>query len=300
MTRAYWTLILLLGLAWGSSYLFIKVGVDGGLDPALFMCVRLIIAGVILAGIRVLQIGIRRTVAELVRAARICIPIGVLSGSIPMWLVAWGETRIESSVAGIAQATVPIFTVALAVRFLPGERAGRARYAGLVVGLIGVAVLAGLDTSGGWRAALGLFAVVGSSVAYASSNVLAQRGIRDTPGLVLATGAMLAGGLALLPFALLQLPDRMPTVGAIFGLGALILIGTVFAQLIYYRALRSFGAQRTSFVAYLMPAVSLVLGVSFLDEPITAAALGGFVLIVAGVGLGSGTLRLPRLRSTPS
>ena len=91
--------------------------------------------------------GVARAVAELRAAWVPCLVLGVINAALPMGLVAWGETHIDSSVAGIAQATVPIFTFLLAARFLPHEHVGAIRIAGVGLGFLGVAALAGLDTA---------------------------------------------------------------------------------------------------------------------------------------------------------
>ena len=125
-----------------------------------------------------------------------------------MGLVAWGETHIDSSVAGIAQSTVPIFTFILAARFLPHEHVGPLRIAGVALGFLGVAALTGLDTAGGWWVIAGTLAVVLSSLSYASGGVYGQLQVRDIPGPVLATGSMLAAALVLAPLALADPPTR--------------------------------------------------------------------------------------------
>jgi len=102
---------------------------------------------------------------------------------------------------------------------------------------------------------------------------------------------MLAGGLILLPFALVQLPTRAPGWDAIGSVLALSLLGTAFAQLLLFRMLRLYGSARLSLVTYLMPPVALMYGALILDEPITVAAIAGLVLILCGVALGSGAVR---------
>ena len=120
---------------------------------------------------------------------------------------------------------------------LPSPRAALARTAdaGSALGLVGVAVLAGGDPAGGWWAVAGTLAVVLSSLAYASGAVIGQRSVGSTPGPVLATGAMIAAALSLLPFAVLQRPTAMPDTDAILSLLALALLGTALAQLVLYR-----------------------------------------------------------------
>jgi drug/metabolite transporter (DMT)-like permease len=112
---------------------------------------------------------------------------------------------------------------------------------------------------------------------------------------------MLAGGLILLPLALVQFPDHAPDAEAIGGLLALILLGTVLGQLVLFRMLRLFGSRRLSLVTYLIPGFAVVYGAVFLDEPITTAAVGGLALILAGVALGSGQRLLgPRAQEEPA
>ena len=289
--RRYWPLLLLLASVWGASYLFIKVAVEGGLEPAPLMCARAAIAAAVLLGYLVATMGGARALAELRQAWRQWVVLGAIGNAIPFWLVAWGETHIDSGVAAIAQATVPLFTVALGLRFLPHEPLSGLRLGGLALGLVGVVVLAGLDPRGGWWAVAGTLAVVLSSFAYASGNVLGYRSVTGTPGPVLATGAMLAASAYLLPLALVQLPDEAPDGDAVLSLLALALLGTALAQLVFYRLLRLYGSRSTSLVTYLMPGFAVVYGTLLLDEPLTVGALGGLALILTGVALGSGALR---------
>ena len=140
----------------------------------------------------------------------------------------------------------------------------------------------------------GTLAVVLASVFYASAGIYGQLHLRGTiSGPVLATGSMLAGGLILLPLAIAEPPTSMPTTGAIASLLLLSLLGTALAQLILFRVIGLFGARRLSLVTYLMPGFALVYGALILDERVTAAALIGLALILLGVALGSGTIRLP-------
>ena len=285
--RRYWPLLFLLAAIWGASYLFIKVAGED-IEPAPMMAARTLVAGAILVGYLVLTLGRSRALGELRTSWRPAVVLGTVNAAIPFWLVAWGEKYVDSSVAGIAQSTVPIFTFLLAWRFVPGEHVGAARIAGVALGFVGVGVLAGLDPRGGWWAVAGTLAVVLSSFSYAVGGVYGQLRVRTVAGTVLATGSMLAGGLILLPLALVQLPEQSPDAEAIASLLALTLLGTAFAQLILFRMLRLFGSRRLSLVTYLIPGFALVYGAAFLGEPITAAAVGGLTLILVGVALGSG------------
>ena len=177
-----------------------------------------------------------------------------------MGLVAWGETHIDSSVAGIAQSTVPIFTFILAARFLPHERVGPLRIAGVALGFLGVAALTGLDTAGGWWVIAGTLAVVLSSLSYASGGVYGQLQVRDIPGPVLATGTCSPQRSCSLPLAIVDPPREVPGTTALAGLVGLILIPTFAGQLLLFRVLRLHGSRKLSIVTYLMPAFAVVYG----------------------------------------
>jgi drug/metabolite transporter (DMT)-like permease len=289
----YGPMLLTLAAVWGASYLFIKVAVDE-VEPAPMMAIRLLGAAVVLGAYLLWRTGTRRAVSDLRAAWRPAVVLGAINAAAPFWLVAWGEKHVDSSIAAIAQATVPIFVLVLGLRFLPHERVGAGRLMGVGLGLLGVAVLAGFNPVGGAEAVVGTLAVVLASLSYAAGGVYGQKRVRSVSGPVLATGSMLAGGLILLPLALLQLPASSPSADAWGSIAALTLAGTAFAQLLLYRMLRLHGSAKVSLVTYLMPGFAIVYGALLLDEPITAAVIGGLALILAGVALGSGALRLPR------
>ena len=169
------------------------------------------------------------------------------------------------------------------------------RIAGVCLGLAGVVLIAGVAPAGNAWAVAGTLAVVLASVFYASAGIYSQLHLKGTiSGPVLATGSMLAGGAILLPFAVADPPTSMPTAGALGSLLLLALVGTALAQLILFRVIGLFGARRLSLVTYLVPGFALVYGAMILDERLTAAALIGLALILVGVALGSGAMKLRR------
>ena len=294
MKNRYWPLILLLASVWGASYLFIKVGVDGGFSPGALMCARTLIAGAVLLAYLLVTIG-RATFSRLREAWRQSLVLGFMNAAAPFWLVAWGETRIDSGLAGIAQATVPLFSVLIGLRFLPHERIGPARMTGVGLGLAGVILIVGGAPGGGTWAVVGTLAVILASVFYASAAIYSQlRLSKSVSGPVLATGNMLTAGVMLLPLAIISPPSSMPTTGAVASLVLLALLGTALAQLILFRVIALFGARRLSLVTYLMPGFAVVYGALILDERVSPSALVGLALILVGVALGSGTLSLRR------
>jgi drug/metabolite transporter (DMT)-like permease len=297
VSRGYLPWLLLLAGLWGSSYFFIKVAVDD-LEPSVMMSVRALVAGLMLLVFLFVTKGVAWATSELRAAGRTTLVFGCFNAALPFWLIAWGEKYIESSVAGIAQATVPIFAFVIGLRFLPHEHVSPIRWFGVALGLVGVGVLTGVDLPGGRWAVAGTLAVVLSSVSYASSGTYAQLRVRDTPGPVLATGGMLVGGLLLLPLALVQLPDEAPGWEAVASVAALTILGTTIAQLVFFHMLPLYGNRRISLVAYIMPVLAIGYGALFLSEPVTAGMLVGLGLILIGVALGSGLLLASRQPKT--
>lgn len=283
-------MLLALAALWGASYLFIKVGVDGGLEPAPLMALRTLIAAIALLAYLLPALGPATALRELRAAWREALVLGALNAAIPFWLVAWGETHIDSGVAAIAQATVPICSLLIGLPFLPHERIGGLRVAGVGLGLVGVALLAGGAPDRDLWTVVGTLAVVVASVCYATAGIYGQLRVQGRSGPVLATASMLGGFAILLPPALLDVPTTMPTVGAIGSLLALALLGTALAQLLLFGILERYGARRLSLVTYLMPGFAIVYGALLLDEPLSVAALGGLALILGGVALGSGAV----------
>jgi drug/metabolite transporter (DMT)-like permease len=297
--RSYAVLLVALAAIWGASYLFIKVAV-AEIEPAAMMDARLVIASALLVPFLAASLGARTAVTELRRAWRPGLVLGVINAALPFTLIAWGEKHVDSGVAAIANATVPIFVALLAIRVNPTERATGARLAGIVVGLLGVVVLAGGQPQVGLWPILGMLAVVVASLSYAFGGLYGQLRVLHVTGPVLATASMVGGAVVLLPFALASLPDETPGWKALGSVLALGVLGLALGQLMLFRLLRLYGASRTSLVTFLMPAMAVFYGSVFLDERVTAGVIAGLLLVLAGIALGSGALRVPRRAVQPA
>jgi drug/metabolite transporter (DMT)-like permease len=301
VTKRYLPTIVLLAAIWGASYLFIKVGVRDFQPPTL-MAFRLVIAFVpLFVYISVTRGGVGAAARELRSVWRTGLVLGLLSAAIPFTLVAWGEKHIDSGVAGVAQASLPVFTALLALKFKPSERATGARIVGIALGIVGVGVLTGVNPGGGWWAVAGTLAVVLSSVSYAAGGLYGQTRTETVSGPVLATATVFYGAIVLLPWGLAETPSHAPGWKSVASLLALALAGTAFAQLLLFRSLRLFGAARVSLVTYLMPPFALFYGATILNEPLRWSAIAGLALILLGVTLASGATALRRraeLRAT--
>lgn len=289
--RGYVPLLLLLAAIWGSSYLFIKVAVRD-VPPAAMVELRLLLAVPLLVGYLAVQVGGRKAVSELRRIGRTGLVLGLANAALPFTLIAWGEQHVDSGIAAIANATVPIFVVLLALHFQPEQRVTRLQAVGIGLGFLGVAVLAGFNPTGGWWAVAGTLAVVLSSVSYASANLYAGKRVGNlASGPALAAASMLWALVLLAPFALVRLPEATPSWQALASIAALGIGGTAIAQIVFYRMLRLYGSARSSLVAYLLPVTALAYGAVLLGEPVTVATLAGLVLILGGVAMGSGRVR---------
>jgi drug/metabolite transporter (DMT)-like permease len=299
MGRSYLALIGLLAAIWGASYLFIKVAVRD-FPPAAMMEIRLAGAGLTLGLFLVLQRGLRVALAELRGAGWQGFAIGVVNGAIPFTLIAWGEKHIDSGIAAVANATVPLFNALLVPFLLPQERVTGVRLFGIMLGLIGVTVLTAGQPDVSWWFVAGAMAVVASSLLYALGGIWAQHSLGSSRGPALAAASMLGGAGALLPLALFQIPDHAPAWKTVAALAALTLVGTTVAQLILFRAIRLHGSARTSLVTFLMPPIALVYGAVLLGEAITVASVGGLGLILFGILLGAGAVRLNRPAPGPT
>ncbi len=302
MSQRYLPSVFLLAAVWGASYLFIKVGVRD-LQPPTLMAARLVIAFVpLFAYLSLTRGGARRAARELAGVWREGLALGLANAAVPFTLIAWGEKHIDSGVAGVAQASVPVFTALLAFRFKPSERVTGARLVGIAFGLVGVGVLTGIDPGKGWWAVGGTLLVVLSSLAYAAGGLYGQTRTTTVPGPVLATATTLYGALLLLPWGLVDLPTHPPSWKPVASLLALALAGTALAQLLLFHVLRLHGAAKLALVTYLMPPFAVFYGATILGEPLRWSALGGLVLILLGVALGSGVVGLRRralLRTAP-
>jgi drug/metabolite transporter (DMT)-like permease len=281
MTRSYLPPLLLLSAIWGSSYMFIKVGVRD-FSPAAMVEVRLLLAAAVLVSFLAGRRGLRGVGPALAPGAF----VGVIGMALPFLLISWGETHVDSGVAAVATSSVPIFVALLAFRFAKSERSSGLRLIGLAVGLSGVGVVAGVHPQGGWWAVVGALAVVLAALCYAVSSLYIQRSLA-VGGLELATASVLCGAVAMLPFALARLPDSVGWKSAA-SVAVLGIVGTGIAQLLVNRLIADHGSARSMLVNYLLPGFALVYGTTILGEPLTVAKLAGLALILVGVTLASG------------
>jgi len=294
--RGYVALVSLLAAMWGASFMFIKIAVDD-LAPTTTMFLRLFFSALPLLALVVYRLGFRSAERQLRSVLVPAIILGVINTALPFTLIAWGETRIDSGVAAIGNASMPLFVVLLALRFVKSERATGFRLFGILLGLVGVGVLVGVNPQGGWSGVVGTLAVIAASLSYAAGSLYTQTLLTDVRNDVLVAGSIAWGAIWLTPFGLGQAPSSFPGWAPIAAVLALALIGTVAGQLLYFRLIYLYGSSRASLVVYLLPVTALFYGALLLGEPITASAIVGLALILTGTPIASGVLRFPRRRA---
>jgi drug/metabolite transporter (DMT)-like permease len=207
--------------------------------------------------------------------------------TIPFLLITWAEQSVDSSLAAILTSPVPLFAIVLSSLFLPDEPIRVNGLIGLAVGFVGVVIITspGLTAEGG--SPIGELALLGAAFSYAVGAVYSRRNVRGLAPMIPAVfqvsfAAIITATIALLfeqPWT--ATPDAQ-AIGSILWLG---LAGSGIAYLLVFRLFQNWGATRTTLVAYIIPAVGIVLGYLVLAEPIDARLLLGTGLIVAGIGL---------------
>jgi drug/metabolite transporter (DMT)-like permease len=285
--RANWVLFGLLGLIWGSSYLFIKIGVES-LGPLTLVSLRCFFAALFLLTV---VVAAREPLPRDPRTLAHLAALGVLSIFLPFVLITWGETHISSGLASVLNGTTPLFTIVVAAVALRDEPLRVNRLVGLVVGFGGVAVVTSPSVTspdpGDPLALAAQVAVAVASFSYAVGAVYARRYVRAVRPMTISLGMVTFGLLLSAPVAL-ALENPFATGLRPEGLLSVVWLGVLgsgVALLIFYRLLAAWGATRTHVVTYLLPPVGVILGVVVLNERLDIAVVAGTALIIAGVAL---------------
>lgn len=291
MTASDWALLALLSIVWGGSFLFVGVAVRE-LPPLTIVALRVVTAAsALLLTLRLMGVDLPRT--RQVWAA--FLGMSILNNVIPFTLIVWGQSHIASGLASILNATTPLFTVIVAHYLTDDERLTGQRFAGVIVGFAGVAVMIGAAAFASLDASiLAQLAVLGAALSYGFSGVFGRRfKTMGIPPLATAAGQVTVSSAILLPAALIV--DRpwtlaMPSTGAIVSLAALGLVSTAFAYLIFFRLLARAGATNVGLVTFLIPVSAILLGVLVLGETLAVRHVAGMALISAGLVLIDGRL----------
>lgn len=273
MSRKAWLLFLALGVIWGVPYLLIRVAV-ADYHPVIVAFGRAAIGALVLLPFALhgkgFMAGFRKP------GWLILYTLVEISG--PWFLIGLAETRVTSSLAGLIIALTPIIAALLGV-VLSQERLGAARLVGLGLGLAGVVALLGFDEQPVelWPAlSLGL-----SALGYAIGPIIVARKLADTEASAVVVASLIVASVLYLPFVPAHWPARI-TLDASLAVIGLAVLCTALAFQLLFALIAEVGAARATVIAYLNPAVAVLLGVLVLGEPLSVALLAGFALIVAG------------------
>jgi drug/metabolite transporter (DMT)-like permease len=289
-SRVDWLLFVLLGFFWGSSYLFIKIGVEAGLEPFTLVSLRLLVGFLLLLAV---VTAARETLPRSARMYGHLVALGFVSVALPFFLITWAEQSVDSAVAATLTAPVPLFVIPIAALLLRDERMTLNKVVGVSVGMVGVAILVGFDIAALGRTDLTpQIALVVAALSYALGGVYARRfvhGLRPMiPALFQVFFAMLMSAAAAFAFEdPLGAATGLPIEGivAVIWLG---LLGSGLAYLIFFRLLGRWGPTRISLVAYTLPLWGIALGWLVRDELIHSGLLLGTALVVGGIALVNG------------
>jgi drug/metabolite transporter (DMT)-like permease len=284
VTRRGWVLFAVMCVVWGIPYLFIKVAVQEVSVPVVVFARTALGAAILLPlALRSGQLGTLR------RYWRPLVAFATLEMIVPWGLLSEAERRLPSSLAGLLIAAVPIIGVVVARLTGGTERLSARRWAGLVTGLAGVAVLAAPDLGSGNGWAVGEVLLV--ALGYATAPLIATRKLADVPALPMTTACLSLAALVYTPAAIVTWPHRLPSGRVLAALAALGVICTACAFLVFLALLREVGTSRGMVFTYVNPAVAVAAGVVLLGEPFTVTIAVAFALILGGCLLATGSRR---------
>jgi len=274
----HWLVFILLGAIWSSSFMWIKIAIQE-IGPITLVAFRVLFG--LLFGIIVILV--QR--AQVSRSFKEWIPLlvlGITNIAIPFFLISWGELSIDSAVAAILDATVPLFTILVAHYLLHDDKMTIYKVLGLLMGFAGVVVLMSKDIGASLGSLLGQLAVIVASAFYAGSAVYARKTTENIPGILRSAGPLVSATAVMwLATFLVESPVEVPQLGitwiALLFLGVL---GSGVAFIMAYYLIHEIGPTRTSMVTYLFPLGGVILGVVFLNEQLSWQLVIGAVLIV--------------------
>lgn len=278
MSRRGWALFLAMGFIWGIPYALIKVAVDE-LSPASVVLARTAIGAIVLTPFA-LRSGALRAAA---RRWPLVVLFGILEMGIPWLLLGHAEQRIDSGMAGLLIAMVPLVTAgALAVL---GDRSALSpiRLTGILIGLVGVGLLVGIDTSSGHLDPLSLAEMLIVVLGYATAPLIVARRLSEVETLGVICLSLIVVSMIFLPLGASGIVAAWPleptSVAAIAGLG---LICTALAFILFFALIAEVGPARATVITFINPAVAIVLGVTVAGESLTTGMAVGFPLVLAG------------------
>jgi drug/metabolite transporter (DMT)-like permease len=273
------TYLILLGMIWGSSFLFQRIivpVVGSGVTAA----GRLVLAALVLAAI----LAVTRRSLDWRRRWRDYFLVGLIGAGLPFVFFAFAAHYLPAGYSAVLNATVPLFTVLIG--WASGTRPSASKLAGVFVGVLGVVTLARFgEVQLDWMTVAAFVGTLAASVLYAFNARMVKERFAGADPLVVATGSMIGASLPLLPWGVYSIPAQMPSVGVLLALLALGVVCTGVAYALFYRLIQEAGSERAVTVTFLVPIFAQVWGALFIGEPITWASAAGCLLVLFAVAL---------------
>lgn len=277
MTRKHLTQFILIGFLWGVPYLFMRVAVREW-DPSIVVFGRVVIGAAILFPIAIKRGVIKQTL----RGFKWILVYAIFEMCFPWYLITHAETKINSGLAGLLVATVPIWSTIYSS--LAGDKTvwHAKRLMGIIIGFIGLILIVGIETISGSADAFAVFQTVLAAILYSTAMAIILKGMPNGDGVTINAIAMTITAIIFAPAALSNLPETMPSFNATASLVGLGVLSTGFAFMLYFTLVKEIGQARGSLVTYLNTAFAVVLGVVILGEPLTIGILTGLPLVLIG------------------
>jgi len=277
----HWIVFILLGAIWSSSFMWIKIAIRE-IIPSMLVAIRVSLG--FLFGVVVIIV--RRI--ELPRGLKAWTPLiilGITNFAAPFYLISWGEKVVDSSVAAILDATVPLFTIFIAHYYLKDDRMTIQKILGLFVGFGGVIVLLSKDVGASSSTVSGQAAIVLASIFYAVSAVYLRKTTQETHSVLRSTIPMFCASIIMWASVLTTgnntgLPKLGLTWIALLFLG---IIGSGLAFIMAFYLIHEIGPTKSTMVTYIFPLGGVILGVMFLHEQITWQLISGGILILVSL-----------------
>jgi len=270
-----------MGVIWGIPYLLIKVAVRD------FAPGTLVFARTAPATLLLLPFALRQPRRpSVIRQWRWVLLYTVVEVALPWLLLATAEQRLTSAFAGLLVAAVPFVGVLIVLLVGGDDRFTPRRVGGLVIGLAGVATLVGLDIHADdvWA----VLEIITVAVCYATGPFIVTRKLTDVSSLDVVTMSVAVTAVAYAPYALTHLPDHVSG-RSLASVATLATVCTAVAFLVFFALITEVGPTRATVITYLNPAVAVVLGIAFLDEPFTAGIAIGLPVVLLGSFLATGS-----------
>ncbi|TMG23448.1 MAG: DMT family transporter [Chloroflexi bacterium] len=287
MTRRGLVLFALMSVIWGIPYLFIRV-VVAEVSPSFLVLARTALATAILLPIALVRTDLRPILARW----RWVVAFAGIEIALPWVMLGSAEQHLTSSLTGLLVAGVPLVGTVFALATGGSDRIGRARWLGLLVGLLGVSAIVGSDIGSSDVTAFLEVAVV--VVCYAIGPAILSRRLGGLPSIGVMALSLALSALVYIPIAALQWPATAPSPSVVGSIVILAVLCTAAAFLIFAALIDEIGPVRATVITYVNPAVAAVLGVLVLKETLTVPMGVGFALVILGSALATRSEREAR------